>query len=91
MYSYRFEAFINDEYAATSVLCYLAYFLLLITPTNRFYIKSYTQPKPKKVSTKPKRGLLYWLVRPSVLISKFFSKSTKAIRDEYNKQISDSK
>lgn len=85
MYHYRFNAYINDEYAATSVLCYGAYFLLLIVPTNRFYIKSYTQPKPKQETSKAKRGILYWIVRPLVILSKIF----KAIRDEYNKQISD--
>lgn len=89
IYQYRFAAFIDDEYAATSVLCYGAYFLLLIIPTNRFYIKSYTQPKPKQETPKAKRGILYWIVRPFVISSKFFYKSTKAIRDEYNKQISD--
>ena len=89
IYQYRFSAFINDDSAATSVLCYGAYFLLLIIPTNRFYIKSYTQPKPKDSAPKSKRGFLYWLVRPFVLLSKFFSKSTKAIKDEYNKQLSD--
>ncbi|MBD5296961.1 MAG: hypothetical protein HDS21_02640 [Bacteroides sp.] len=89
MYQYRFSAYIDDEYAATSVLCYGAYFLLLIIPTNRFYIRSYTQPKQKKLKPKAKHGILYWLVRPVVLISKLFSKSTKAIRDEYNKQISE--
>ena len=89
IYQYRFAAYINDEYAATSVLCYGAYFLLLIVPTNRFYIKSYTQPKPKPETSKAKRGILYWIVRPFVILSKFISKSTKAIRDEYNKQIYD--
>lgn len=91
MYHYRFAAYINDEYAATSVLCYGAYFLLLIIPTNVLYIKSYTQPSPKKKAPHPqhKHGLLYWIVRPIVLISKVFSKWTKAVKDEYNKQISD--
>lgn len=91
IYQYRFSAYINDEYAATSVLCYGAYFLLLIIPTNKFYIKSYTQIIPKKSTTKPKHSLIYWLVRPFVLISKFFSKCTKAIREEYHNQISDNK
>lgn len=89
MYHYRFAAYINDEYAATSVLCYGAYFLLLIIPTNVLYIKSYTQPLPKKESSKHKHGILYWIVRPIVLISKVLSKWTKAVKDEYNKQISD--
>lgn len=89
IYQYRFAAFINDEYAATSVLCYGAYFLLLIIPTNRFYIKSYTQPTPRESKPKSKHSLLYWIVRPFVLFSKLFSKSTKAIKEEYNKQISD--
>lgn len=71
MYQYRFAAYIDDEYAATSVLCYGAYFLLLIIPTNRFYIKSYTQPKSKQQISKTKRGILYWIVRPFVLLSKF--------------------
>lgn len=89
MYNYRFDAYINDEYVATSVLCYGAYFLLLIVPTNRFYIKSYTQPKPKQETSKAKRGILYWIVRPIVLISKVLSKWSKAVKDEYNNQISD--
>ncbi|MBD5355359.1 MAG: hypothetical protein HDR85_10750 [Bacteroides sp.] len=88
MYQYRFAAYINDENAATSVLCYGAYFLLLIIPTNRFYIKSYTQPKTKEANSKTNHSLIYWLVRPFVLMSKFLSKSTKIIRDEYNNQIS---
>lgn len=85
IYQYRFDEYIDDEKAATSVLCYGAYFLLLIIPTNRFYIKSYTKPKPKQETSKTKRGVLYWIVRPFVILSKIF----KAIRDEYNKQISD--
>ncbi len=89
IYRYRFSAFIDDDAAASSVLCYGAAFILLIIPTNIFYIKSYTQPKPKDRLTKTNHSVLYWVVRPFVLVSKFFSKSTKAIRDEYNKQISD--
>lgn len=85
MYQYSFDEYIHDERAATSVLLYGAYFILLIIPTNRFYIKSYTQPKPKQETSKTKRGILYWIVRPLVILSKIF----KAIRDEYNKQISD--
>lgn len=85
IYEYRFDEYIDDKTAAISVLCYGAYFLLLIIPTNRFYIKSYTQPMPKQETSKTKRGILYWIVRPLVILSKIF----KAIRDEYNKQISD--
>lgn len=91
IYQYRFSAYIDDEYAATSILCYGAYFLLLIIPTNRFYIKSYTQPQPKETSNKSKNGFIYWLVRPFAIITKFLTKSTKAIREEYNKQISEDK
>lgn len=89
IYQYRFSAYINDEYAATSILCYGAYFLLLIIPTNRFYIKSYSQPKPKTPGNSSNHTVIYWLVRPFAIISRFFIKNTKAIRDEYNKQISD--
>lgn len=91
MYEYRFAAYIDDKYAATSVLIYGAYFLLFIIPTNRFYLKSYSQPEPKVTKSRPKHGLTYWFVRPFVLISKFFANSTKAIKDEYNKQMSDNK
>lgn len=91
IYLYQFSAFINDEHAATSVLCYGAYFLLLIIPTNKFYIKSYSETKPQEYSDKSNRRILYWVVRPFALISKFFSKSTKALREEFNKQISDNK
>lgn len=88
-YPDRFPEYINGEYAAMSVLCYGVYFLLFIIPTNRYYIKSYTQPRQNKNIPKSKHGLIYWLVRPVVIISRFFSKSIKALREEYNRQISD--
>lgn len=88
---YKFVDYIDNEYAAYSILCYGVYVILLVITTNRFYIKSYSQPKAKSYTKIPKQSFIYWLVRPAVLITKLISKITKAIRDEYNKQISDNK
>lgn len=89
MYQYRFDSYINEEYAATSVLCYGIWFLLLIVPLNRLYIKSFMTEARKYVSNKPKRTLLYWFVKPFVVISNLFSKLGISIRDEYQRQKSE--
>ncbi len=89
MYQYRFESFINSEYVASSILCYGAYFLLLIIPTNVAYVRSYTTPSINYSHKTSKHTLIYWIVRPFALITKYVLRCTQSVRDEYKKQISD--
>lgn len=86
IYQYRFDSYINEEYVATSVLCYGVWFLLLIVPLNRFYIKSFIPEVKKTVSNKPKRTILYWVVKPVVVISNLIGKLVKSIKNEYQRQ-----
>lgn len=89
MYQYKFESFINSEYVATSVLCYGAYFLLLIIPTNVAYVRSYTTPNRTENPNTSKHTFIYWIVRPFALTSKWLKRCSKSVSDEYKKQISD--
>jgi hypothetical protein len=89
IYNYRFADFIDDEHAATSILCYGAYFLLLIIPTNRIYLKSYTTPKIKNGNPNTKKGLIFWIVRPFALMTKWGQRFSKSFKEEYHNQISD--
>ena len=89
MYHYRYDSYINEEYVATSVLCYGVWFLLLIVPLNRLYIKSFIPEVNKPISNKPKRTILYWLIKPFVVISNLFSKFGKSIKNEYQRQKSE--
>lgn len=84
IYQYRFDSYINEEYVATSVLCYGVWFLLLIIPLNRFYIKSFIPEVNKGVSNKPKRTILYWVVKPVVVISNLIDKLVKSIKMSIN-------
>lgn len=86
IYQYRFDSYINEEYVATSVLCYGVWFLLLIIPLNRFYIKSFIPEVKKTVSNKPKRTIVYWVVKPVVVISNLIGKLVKSIKNEYQRQ-----